>query len=134
MATRFNHRWRAFDDALADLQLILLAGLHRGLLNQINTNAPEFATQAEDFVQEALLKILDNLNSFAGRSQFTTWAHKIAISVALTELRRKRWQDASLDGLTAVSDGDYTPNSWPTRLRCLKAPRNAPKSWPTSTA
>ncbi len=117
MAKRTNEQWlhdltangEVFDAALADLQLVLLAGLQRGLLTQINTNAPEFATQAEDFVQEALLKILDNLNSFAGRSQFTTWAHKIAISVALTELRRKRWQDASLDGLTAVPDGDYTP-------------------------
>jgi len=117
VAKRTNEQWlhdltangEVFDAALADLQLVLLAGLQRGLLTQINTNAPEFATQAEDFVQEALLKILDNLNSFAGRSQFTTWAHKIAISVALTELRRKRWQDASLDGLTAVPDGDYTP-------------------------
>jgi RNA polymerase sigma-70 factor (ECF subfamily) len=28
---------------------------------------------------------------------FTTWVHKIAIRIALTELRRKRWQDSSLD-------------------------------------
>lgn len=97
------------DDALTDLQQILLSGLRRGLLNQVNTSAPEFETQAEDFVQEALVKILDNLHSFAGRSQFTTWAHKIAVSVALTELRRKRWQDASLDGLMEGEGGNYTP-------------------------
>ena len=30
---------------------------------------------------------------------FTTWVHKIAIRIALTELRRKRWQDSSLDEL-----------------------------------
>jgi RNA polymerase sigma-70 factor (ECF subfamily) len=76
----------------------------------VNTSAPEFETLAEDFVQEALLKILDKLDTFAGRSQFTTWAHKIAVSVALTELRRKRWQDLSLDGMLDVGDGDYTPS------------------------
>ncbi|MBK8984511.1 MAG: sigma-70 family RNA polymerase sigma factor [Chloroflexi bacterium] len=117
MSKRTNEQWLhdltthgpPYETAIGDLQHLLLSGLQHGLLNQVNTSAPEFATQAEDFVQEALLKILANLNSFAGRSQFTTWAHKIAISVALTELRRKRWQDSSLDGLTDTESGNYTP-------------------------
>jgi RNA polymerase sigma-70 factor (ECF subfamily) len=46
------------------------------------------------------MKVLDNLESFEGRSKFTTWAHKIAIRTALTELRRKRWEDQSLEALT----------------------------------
>ncbi|KAA3659322.1 MAG: sigma-70 family RNA polymerase sigma factor [Chloroflexi bacterium] len=50
------------------------------------------------------------MHTFAGRSQFTTWAHKIAVSVALTELRRKRWQDKSLDGIVETDSGDYTPS------------------------
>ena len=117
MAKRTNDQWltelaepgSAREIALADLHKILLSGLRRGLLGQINTNAPEFETQAEDFVQEATLKILDKLYTFAGRSQFTTWAHKIAVSVALTELRRKRWKDNSLDGMLTTEEGDYTP-------------------------
>ena len=117
MTKRTNDQWLtdlakpspARDAALTDLHQILLSGLRRGLLGQINTNAPEFESQAEDFVQEAVLKILDNLNTFAGLSQFTTWAHKIAVSVALTELRRKRWQDNSLDGMLTTEEGDYTP-------------------------
>ena len=59
----------------------------------------DFEALTEDACQEALLLILDNLDSFEGRSRFTTWAHKIAVRVALTELRRKRWQDVSLDML-----------------------------------
>lgn len=100
----------ARDEALVDLRIILFGGLQRGLLGRVDTSAPEFHTQAEDFVQEALLKILDNLQSFAGRSKFTTWAHKITVHIALTELRRKRWQDSSLDQLTESEDGDYTPS------------------------
>ena len=118
MARRTNEQWLyalrstglEHDNAITDLQAILVSGLRRGLLNQINTSAPEFETQAEDFVQEALLKILANLDSFAGRSKFTTWTHKIAVSVALTELRRKRWQDRSLDGIMDDAQGDFTPS------------------------
>lgn len=98
------------DIALSDLSVILNRGLDRGLLGRVDPSAPEFETMAEDFVQDALLKILDKLDTFAGRSKFTTWAHKITVHIALTELRRKRWQDASLDQLTDREDGEYTPS------------------------
>jgi len=48
--------------------------------------------------------VLDQLDTFEGRSQFTTWVHKIAVRIALTELRRKRWRDSSLDELTENED------------------------------
>ena len=51
---------------------------------------------AEDFAQEAMIKIMANLDTFRGESQFTTWAQKIAVRTASTELRRKRWRDVSL--------------------------------------
>ncbi|MCA9897566.1 MAG: sigma-70 family RNA polymerase sigma factor [Anaerolineales bacterium] len=116
---RTNEQWLAelqaehpnYETAVANLTTILANGLRRGLLARVQTPAPEFHTQAEDFAQEAVLKVLDNLETFAGRSKFTTWAHKIAIAVALTELRRKRWQDSSLNSLTeSDGGGDYTPS------------------------
>jgi RNA polymerase sigma-70 factor (ECF subfamily) len=100
-----------FESAVADLRQILLKGLQQGLTRRVNTSALEFESLTEDFVQEALVRILDKLGTFAGRSQFTTWAHKIAVSVALTELRHKRWQNPSLDALTQSADGtEYTPS------------------------
>lgn len=98
------------DAALDDLRVILSNGLRRGLVSQVDPSAPEFDTLVDDFVQEALLKILDNLDSFAGRSLFTTWANKIALNIGLTELRRKRWRDTSLNQLTETEDGEYTPS------------------------
>jgi RNA polymerase sigma-70 factor (ECF subfamily) len=59
---------------------------------------------AEDFAQEALIKITANLDSFRGESRFTTWAQKIAINVALAELKRRRWRDVSLQELFARSE------------------------------
>ena len=58
-------------------------------------------TQLEDFAQDSVLRVLERVDQFAGRSKFTTWAHCIAINTAFTELRRKRYQDVSLDTLTA---------------------------------
>jgi RNA polymerase sigma-70 factor (ECF subfamily) len=58
----------------------------------------------EDFAQESLLRVMDKLDQFQGRSKFTTWAMSVALNVAFTELRRKRWQDVSLDALMA--DGE----------------------------
>ncbi len=55
----------------------------------------------EDFGQDALVKILGNLDSFRGESHFITWAQKIAVRVAFTELRRKQWRDVSLQDLVA---------------------------------
>lgn len=117
MDERSNEAWIAdlTDDkrsaaALRDLRAILLRGLHSGLVRQINTAKPEFEPLAEDFVQEALLKILANLETFNGAAKFTTWAHKIAVRVALSELRRKQWRDRSLDELLAAEPPfSFTP-------------------------
>jgi RNA polymerase sigma-70 factor (ECF subfamily) len=83
--------------ALAELRGILLNGLRVALRDRSDVSEAHL----EDFAQEALLRVLDRLDQFAGRSKFTTWAHTIAINTAFTELRRKRWRDVSLDALTA---------------------------------
>jgi len=85
--------------ALADLRVLLVRGLRYALGSWRRSVGLEFEALIEDFAQEALLRILDNLNTFAGRSRFTTWAQKIAVRTALTELRRRRWRDVSLDGI-----------------------------------
>lgn len=89
--------------ALMDLRAQLLRGLRRALSN--GTAVDE--AFLEDTVQDALLRILDRLPQFEGRSRFLTWATAIAVRVALSELRRRRWQDVSLDAVMA--DTDFTP-------------------------
>ena len=55
-----------------------------------------------------MLRVLDKMDTFEGRSQFTTWVHKIAVRIALTELRRLRWKDVSLDNMID-SEESYLP-------------------------
>jgi RNA polymerase sigma factor (sigma-70 family) len=45
---------------------------------------------AEDALQETLLRSFVHLKSFNGRSKFSTWLISIATNTALTQLRRKR--------------------------------------------
>jgi RNA polymerase sigma-70 factor, ECF subfamily len=103
MRERTNEQWLVDlqginpDEALADLYDLLVRGLRAGL----GSYGGGVDANAEDFAQEALIKITDNLDSFRGESRFTTWAQKIAMNVALTELKRRRWRDVSLQDLFA---------------------------------
>ena len=96
---RSNDQWLAAlrgpnrDEALAELRVVLVRGLRAALGVQAN----RVEASVEDFVQEALIKILDNLDSFRGESRFTTWAHKICVRTAFAEMRRSRWRDVSLE-------------------------------------
>ena len=96
---RSNDQWLAAlrgpnrDEALAELRVVLVRGLRGALGGQ----ASRAESSVEDFAQEALIKILDNLDSFRGECRFTTWAQKICVRTAFAEMRRSRWRDVSLD-------------------------------------
>jgi RNA polymerase sigma-70 factor (ECF subfamily) len=92
--------------ALADLRAFLVRGLRYALASRSDVDD----ALIEDFVQDALLKILGALDTFRGESRFTTWAQKIAVRVAYTELRRRRWQDVSLDGIVEAHNLDFVPD------------------------
>ena len=97
------------DAALADLRALLIRVLPQGLSRLLSPQNPEFESFIEDTAQEALLRTLAGLGSFEGRSQFTTWVYKIAVRVALNELRRRKWRDVSLEGLEGDEHDDGTP-------------------------
>ena len=82
---------------IEELRSILVRGLKPALAKYVDRELEQFV---EDTAQDALLKILDNLQSFRGESKFTTWAMKIAVREGLAVLRRKRWNDISLDDLS----------------------------------
>jgi RNA polymerase sigma-70 factor (ECF subfamily) len=116
LADRSNQEWITAlsapgpgrEAALADLRALLVRGLGYALANRSDVNTSD----QEDFAQDALLKILDGLESFRGESRFTTWAQKIAVHVAFSELRRRRWRDVSLDGLVDAFEGSSLPRTW----------------------
>lgn len=112
MTQRSNEQWLADlqgpgrEAALADLRALL----QRGLTYALSGRSGVDQALIEDFCQDALIKILDNLHTFRGESRFTTWAQKIAVNTAFTELRRRRWQNVSLNGMVEEKDGDWVPH------------------------
>jgi len=98
----------AREAALADLMTMLQRALPNGLSRWLSPDHPQFDDLLADVIQNTLMRVLDNLHTFEGRSQFTTWAYKIAARVALNELRHRRWRNVSLDGLEGEED-DASP-------------------------
>jgi RNA polymerase sigma-70 factor (ECF subfamily) len=92
-------------EALEDLRQYL----KRGVLGYLRTRSDlsylagiELEQLSEDIIQDVLLKIHAKLDTFQGKSRFTTWAAKIAANQAISELRRAKWKDLSLDMVTGA--------------------------------
>lgn len=93
----------AQSSALEDLRDLLIRGLRRSLSGRAGADDGFL----EDTAQEAAIRVLDKLDTFKGRSKFTTWAMAIAIRLAISELRRRHWKDISLDA--ASEEGALRP-------------------------
>jgi RNA polymerase sigma-70 factor (ECF subfamily) len=102
-ATRSNEQWldelhaegQVGEAARQELRTLLVAGLARAF-------GGHALVEVEDFAQEAMLRVLQRLDSFRGDSHFTTWAMSTAARVAWSELRRARWKDVSFEALVAI--------------------------------
>jgi len=91
--------------ALSDLRGLLLIGLKTAL----KSRSDFVDSLLDDFVQDSLVRILRSLDQFQNRSRFVTWATAVAIRVGLTELRKRRWRDVSLERL--VADTGFEPSA-----------------------
>ncbi|MEM6692226.1 MAG: sigma-70 family RNA polymerase sigma factor [Planctomycetota bacterium] len=84
------------DAALEELREFLVRGLAKSMSHRYNA-----CLQPDDVVQDALIKILESLDQFAGRSRFTTWAMTVAVRIGISQMRRKYFDDVSIDSLTS---------------------------------
>ncbi len=91
------------EDAVRDL----LDMLCRGLSKSLSKSGRVDDAFLEDVVQEACIKILEKLGGFEGRSKFRTWAVTIAVRTAVSKMRKRDWQNVSLESVTA--DADFDP-------------------------
>ncbi|MCU0464929.1 MAG: sigma-70 family RNA polymerase sigma factor [Anaerolineae bacterium] len=98
-------------DALADLRVRVQRSIYYYLSQErsdLRDSSPQDLQQmAEDLAQDTVMRVLNNLHHFRGESQFTTWANRIATRIAISEMRRARYRDFSLDNLTG--EGETLP-------------------------
>lgn len=80
MPSRDNRTWLSDlrsngarrEAALADLRRIIQHGLPYALSRWLPPSDPLFLPLVEEVTQETLLRVLDQLDTFEGRSMFTT--------------------------------------------------------------
>jgi RNA polymerase sigma-70 factor (ECF subfamily) len=85
------------DDAVRDLRDMLC----RGLAKALSRSGRVDDSFLDDIAQDASLKILEKLGSFEGRSKFRTWAVTIAVRTAVSKMRKRDWQNVSLESVIA---------------------------------
>jgi RNA polymerase sigma-70 factor (ECF subfamily) len=87
-----------------------LVSMHSSQLYSISLKILQNHADAEDNVQNALLKAYENMESFEGRSRFSTWLSRIAINEALMRMRGFRPIHLTLDALTLEGENDIVSN------------------------
>lgn len=79
---------------------------HEGMLFAVCLRTLGNRETARDITQDVLVKVIQSLDSFDGRSRFSTWVTRIAINACLSHLRKQRLRKhASLDSLAAPGAG-----------------------------
>ena len=81
----------------------LRAYVHGTLARALRTRVGVGEADLDDFVQDALVRVLGSLDQFRGDSRFTTWAAAVAIHTALGALRSRGQRHVSLEVLESGS-------------------------------
>ena len=64
---------------------------------------------AEDLTQETFIKIWEKLETFQGKSRFSTWLYRISYNVYIDHIRSNKLIDVTSDGnnLEKITEKDY---------------------------
>jgi len=92
-----------------------LVDAHAGRLVTYVTRILGNQSEAEEIVQEVLLRVWQKANDYTGQARATTWLHRMAHNLAIDSLRRRRGQGA-LD----VEQEDGPPSERPYELLAQK--------------
>ena len=84
-----------------------LMGMHERRMYAVALRMCGNPEDAQDCLQEAMLRIYRSISGFKAQSSFSTWVYRITMNTCLDELRkRKNRPSASLDGLL---DAGWSP-------------------------
>ena len=96
---------RASDGDAASFNALM--GMHERRMYAVALRMCGNAEDAQDCLQEAMLRVYRAISGFKGQSSFSTWVYRVTMNTCLDELRkRKNRPSASLDGLV---DAGWSP-------------------------
>lgn len=75
-----------------------LYDIHRTRWYMISMRYGKNVTEAEDIMQEGMIRIYRDLHQYNGqRAAFTTWSSRVIVNAALRYLQQNRWQSTFSD-------------------------------------
>ena len=84
-----------------------LMAMHENRMFAVSLRMCANREDAQDCLQDAMLRIYRSIAGFKGQSSFSTWVYRITMNTCLDELRRRKARGAaSLDGLL---DSGWSP-------------------------
>jgi RNA polymerase sigma-70 factor (ECF subfamily) len=106
------------ENALAELHGLLLRAarfeVQRRRAAMPFLRGGDYDDLAQQSASDALVAILDKLDSYRGESRFTTWAYKFALLEAAVKVRRRAWQGREIpydtEAWLSIADGQSTPD------------------------
>jgi len=114
--------WALVEQAMAGdaNALELLVAPNLGRLYRVAYAILRNKEDAEDALQDSLCKAYLRLDSFQGRSSFSTWLTRIVINTALMALRRQRRRAIHLE--YPLDEIVHDPEAWPVRMAVDQRP------------
>ena len=68
--------------------------MHKGILYKVSRMYFDKPEDQQDLVQEIILQLWKSLNSFEGKSEFSSWMYRVALNTAIVFFKKeKRKQD-----------------------------------------
>lgn len=125
---RTNEQWLAelqSDGAAADSAQRALHALVIGAVRKATSTQGQLdEATIDDLTQVAVLRIVQNLERFEGRSKFTTWAFSVAVRAAFSELRKSMYHDGaeelSQENAGALASQDVEPAAFAERSEIVE--------------
>ena len=91
-----------------------LMGMHERRMYAVALRMCGNPEDAQDCLQEAMLRIYRAIDGFKGQSSFSTWVYRITMNTCLDELRRRKNRpNTSLDGLYDAGWSPVDPGATP---------------------
>lgn len=77
---------------MTDAQFVALIDQHQAIIHKISHLYRDSREDREDLFQEIVLQLWRSVHSFRGEAKFSTWMYRVALTTAISSLRKKRPQ------------------------------------------
>ena len=106
---------RAQDGDVAAFERLFLT--YQGRIYALCLRMMSEPSRAEDLTQDTFVRAWQKLETFRGKSEFSTWLYRLAVNIVLADLRaRGRWHDRLVEG-----EDSFAEQAAPPRRSSLEA-------------